>query len=124
MIIRIMIETDVVKCHHLDNCALWTDLHPSSSPLLCLPRNWMQMRGFMGWTHRFPKSLQNELYRLLVCVAVFGLCTGMMIMAQIQSDMWLDLYNRERNILALRQHVAEPVGVEIFARDPLHDRGF
>ena len=45
-------------------------------------------------------------------------------MAQIRSDMWLDLYNRERNILALEQHMAEPVGIEIFARDPLHDRGF
>ena len=45
-------------------------------------------------------------------------------MAQIRSDMWLDLYNRERNILALKQHMAEPVGIEIFARDPLHDRGF
>lgn len=78
----------------------------------------------MDWKDLWTQRLRQELLRLIITLTVLLLCTGLMIMAQIQSDRWFDEYNRIRNILALRQHLAEPRGVDIFARDPLHDRGF
>lgn len=72
----------------------------------------------------YDPMLRSELSRLSLTSLFFTICTGLMTVAQIQSDRWFDTYNRARNVLALQQHLAEPEGMEMWARDPLHDWGF
>lgn len=70
---------------------------------------------------RSQKQLLHEVTRLFITVLVFLVCCGTMLMAQIQSDRWFATYNRSRNLQAIREKRAEPLGMPIYARDPLHD---
>lgn len=89
----------------------------------CKEALWEDLKIKWRWSMK-QKGLVRELVRLLLTVVIFGLCMGLMVMAQIQSDLWFDRYNRKRNMAALKQGLAEPKGIEIWSRDPLHDRLF